>query len=92
MERKGLKRFLSSRKEEEVAPSASPAPVAAPPKAPPLEPEVLAAITAVLEIELKIYESCRPGRFTFAGGNRTHGWTEIGKWAVRPFQGGMEKP
>jgi|GEM_PF-3923451 len=51
-----------------------------------IDPEIVAVIAAVLEIELKLYEHSRPGRFTFRRRGET-GWSEYGRSLLNPYRG-----
>jgi hypothetical protein len=58
------------------------------PKPAAIEPEILAVITALLEIELKLYFSPAESRMTFHNGKNNSGWDTLGKQLLSPYRGG----
>ena len=80
--KKNLKGWLSGRKPKapEVAPAEPPAPET-------LEPEIVAAIAAVVAIEVKMFMALQGRSFTFRQDNQPQGWSDWGRLLIRPFQG-----
>jgi hypothetical protein len=88
--KKNLDRWFAGRKQkgpaaDHVSPAtAAPAPPAA---AETLEPEIVAAIAAVIAIEVKMFMAIQGQRFTFNAGGQPQGWSEWGRLLIRPYQG-----
>ena len=88
--KKNLDRWFAGRKRQGETPDPSAPAVAAPAQAPipeALEPEVLAAIAAVIAIEVKMFMALQGQRFTFNAGSQSQGWSECGRLLIRPYQG-----
>jgi hypothetical protein len=87
--KKNLKGWLAGRRrkdepQDQAAPlEAAPAPAAAEA----VEPEVVAAIAAVVALEVKMFMALRGHSYTFGTGNQAQGWSEWGRLLVRPYQG-----
>jgi hypothetical protein len=84
-----IKNLFASRrgaKVESAAPvAATPAPQ---PKPAAIEPEILAVITALLEIELKLYFAPAESRMTFLNGKNNSGWDTLGRQLLSAYRGG----
>jgi len=88
--KKNLNRWFPGRKQNgEVPDQAAPASAApAPPQAvETMEPETVAAIAAVVAIEVKMFMALQGRSFTFKGENQPQGWSDWGRLLIRPFQG-----
>lgn len=86
--KKGWKEWLAGRKQKAEPPAPAPAAAPAAPPAPAaLDPGIVAAIAAVIAIEVKMFQSLQGPRFTFLAGSAPQGWSEVGKLLIRPYQG-----
>ena len=88
--KKNLNRWFAGRKRQGEAPDQAAPAVAAPalPKVPDaLEPEVVAAIAAVIAIEVKMFMALQGKHYTFNAGGQPQGWSEWGRLLIRPYQG-----
>lgn len=88
--KKSLKDWLAGRrqKEEGVAePAAAPPAAAEAAPSEELDPAIVAAIAAVIAVEVKMFQSLQGTRFTFGPGAAAQGWSETGRLLIRPYQG-----
>lgn len=87
--KKSLKDWLAGRRqrEEDVLPAAAPAAAAEGVAPEELDPAVVAAIAAVIAVEVKMFQALQGARFTFGAGAAPQGWSETGRLLVRPYQG-----
>jgi hypothetical protein len=88
--KKRLDRWFTGRKQKERASVQTPPEAAVPipaPAAEVVEPEIIAAIAAVVAIEVKMFMALQGRRFTFSEGGQPQGWSEWGRLLVRPYQG-----
>ena len=87
--KKSLKDWLAGRRqrEEDVPPAAAPAAAAEAAAPEELDPAVVAAIAAVIAVEVKMFQALQGARFTFGAGAVPQGWSEAGRLLVRPYQG-----
>jgi hypothetical protein len=84
--KKNLKDWLAGRKPR-VTEQAPPVAPAEPPAPETLEPEIVAAIAAVVAIEVKMFMALQGRSFTFNAGGQPQGWSEWGRLLVHPYQG-----
>jgi len=88
--KKSLKDWLAGRRQKEegaAEPVAAPSAAAEAAPAEELDPAVVAAIAAVIAVEVKMFQSLQGARFTFGAGAAPQGWSETGRLLVRPYQG-----
>jgi hypothetical protein len=83
-----LDRWFTGRKPKGEAQEPPPAAVPVPaPTAEAVEPEIVAAIAAIVAIEVKMFMALQGRSFTFNEGGQPQGWSEWGRLLVRPYQG-----
>jgi hypothetical protein len=86
--KKRLDRWFTARNEKSGALDQAPPPAAAPaPAAEVVEPEIVAAIVAVIAVEVKMFMALQGRSFTFNVGSQSQGWNEWGRLLIRPYQG-----
>ena len=88
--KKRLDRWFTGRKQKSGIPDHEPPQAAVPvpvPTAEAVEPEMVAAIAAVVAIEVKMFMALQGRSFTFSECGQTQGWSEWGRLLVRPYRG-----
>jgi hypothetical protein len=88
--KKRLDRWFTGHKEKNWDPAQEPPAIAGPVSAPAVEiveAEIVAAIAAVVAIEVKMFMALQGRSFTFNEGSQSQGWNEWGRLLIRPYQG-----
>ena len=87
--KKNLKGWLAGRRHKDEPQDQTPPDAAAPETAAAdaVEPEVVAAIAAVVALEVKMFMALQGHSYTFGAGGQAQGWSEGGRLLVHPYQG-----